>query len=157
MPSHHSSPCASPKGYTDLTDRSHTFSVARLLPVSAAVDPSPASRSWTIDSAAPNTSIVIKPTDPSPDNSPSFTYSSTEANSTFKCKLDAEPSFTSCPAAGKDYAGPLSDAQHTFSVKATDPVGNEDQSAATSTWTINTALHPRHGDRHDARLRPRRS
>ncbi len=133
--------CTSPKAYTDLADTAHTFSV-RACDAVGNCDPTPATRSWTIDTAAPNTSIVIKPTDPSPDNSPSFTYSSTEANSTFKCKLDAEPTFTSCPAAGKDYAGPLSDAQHTFSVKATDPVGNEDQTAATYTWTINTALPP---------------
>ena len=129
------------KSYSGLAQGSHTFTVTAT-DAAGNPDPTAASRTWTVDTIAPETSIVTKPADPSPDSTLELHVLSTEAtNATFKCKLDSEPSFTTCPPGGKDYATQL-DGQHTFSVKATDQANNEDSSAASYTWTINTSLPP---------------
>src|SRR5262249_59627266 len=51
------------------------------------------------DRNAPDTTIVAKPADPSNDTSPSFTYSSNEAGSTFECRIDGG-SWTPCTTPG---------------------------------------------------------
>jgi hypothetical protein len=123
--------------YTGLPEGSRTFQVRAVS--AAGTDSTPASFSWTIDRTPPDTTIESQPPDPSNGSSPTFTYSSTEPGSTFACKLDAEPSFTSCPASGKTYPD-LGDGSHTFSVAATDAAGNEDPSPATYTWQVDTSL-----------------
>ena len=37
-----------------------------------------------------------------------------------------------------NFAGPLSDGSHTFLVRATDPAGNTDGTAASYTWKVDT-------------------
>src|SRR6187200_2816128 len=97
----------------------------------------PNSRSFTYDTAAPNTSITANPADPTTSTSASFSFTSTEGSSTFECQLDGG-GYSSCTSP-KSYAGPLSDGSHTFLVRATDPAGNTDASAASYTWTVDTA------------------
>ncbi|HET6656454.1 MAG TPA: Ig-like domain-containing protein [Gaiellaceae bacterium] len=97
----------------------------------------PASRSFTIDTAAPNTSITANPADPTTSTSASFSFSSTEGGSTFECQLDGG-GYTACTSP-KSYAGPLSDGSHSFQVRSTDGAGNTDGSAASYTWTVDTA------------------
>src|SRR5829696_4951601 len=97
----------------------------------------PASRSFTYDTAAPNTSITASPSDPTTSTSASFSFTSTEGSSTFECQLDGG-GYSSCTSP-KSYAGPLSDGSHTFLVRATDPAGNTDGSAASYKWNIDTA------------------
>jgi Bacterial Ig domain/Bacterial Ig-like domain/Right handed beta helix region len=86
------------------------------------------------DTTPPDTTITSAPADPSTATSASFVFNSTEAGSTFECKLDAG-AYASCTSP-KSYSG-LSTGSHTFSVRATDPAGNTDASPATWTWTIN--------------------
>jgi large repetitive protein len=97
----------------------------------------PASRSFTYDTAAPNTSITVNPSDPTTSTSASFSFTSTEGSSTFECQLDGG-GYSSCTSP-KGYAGPLSDGSHTFLVRATDPAGNTDGSAASYAWNLDTA------------------
>jgi parallel beta-helix repeat protein len=131
-------PCASPDGLTGLADGSHTFSVQAIDP-SGTPDPTPATYTWTVDTAAPDTTITSQPSDPSNDFAPSFGFDSSETASTFECRLDGA-GFTSCtsPHAFDD----LPDGQHTFSVRATDAAGNTDSTPATYTWTIDTSGVP---------------
>ncbi|WP_395399700.1 DNRLRE domain-containing protein [Arthrobacter sp. UC242_113] len=83
------------------------------------------------DTTAPNTTITSPP--PGTSASTSFTFTSTEANSTFQCSLDnAARSACTSPRA---YTG-LSTGSHTFSVWATDAAGNTDATPATQTWTV---------------------
>ncbi len=125
-------PCSSPKSYAGLAEGSHTFVVRAT--DEAANTGADASHTWTIDITPPTTSITEKPADPSNSASPSFTFSASQAGSTFACKLDAG-AFAPCVSA-KTYAG-LAEGTHTFAVKATDAAGNVSTETSHS-WTIDT-------------------
>ena len=119
--------------YSGLGEGSHTFQVVATDGLGNA-DGSPASHTWVIDLTAPDTTIVNAPPSLTNSTDAAFTYTSTESGSTFACKLDAGD-YVSCPAAGTSYSG-LGEGSHTFSVKASDAVGNTDASAASYTWSI---------------------
>jgi hypothetical protein len=122
--------CSSPKAYGGLADGSHIFQV-RQIDTAGNTGPA-ASRSWTVDTAPPNTSIDSSPTDPSaPDVA--FAFSSPEAGATFECQLDGG-GFSSC-SSPVSYTG-LSSGSHTFDVRAVDPAGNADQTPASFTWSV---------------------
>ncbi len=126
--------CASPKSYTDLADGSHTFFVRA---TDAAGNAGQASHSWTIDTAAPATSITSKPSDPSNDSSPSFGFTISESAAA-ECDLDGA-GFAPC-SSPRTYAG-VADGPHTFAVRAKDAAGNTG-SAVTYGWTIDSAGPP---------------
>lgn len=128
--------CASPKSYSGLSQGLHNFQV-RAIDASGITDLTAASRDWTVDTVAPDTSITARPTNPSNNASPSFSFSSDEADSTFECKLDGD-SFGACTSPKS--LSSLSDGSHTFSVRATDGAGNTDATEATYTWTVQTIV-----------------
>lgn len=90
----------------------------------------------TLDTTPPDTTITAKPNNPSNNSSPSFAFTSTEANSTFDCRLDGG-AFAACTSPNS-YSG-LTAGNHTFEVRATDPAGNTDATPATYDWTIDLA------------------
>ena len=126
---------ATGKTYTGLAQGAHSFSV-RAKDSGGLVDPSPASRSFSVDTVAPETTIDSGPSGTIQQTSATFAYSS-EAGAVFECKLDSG-SFASCPASGKTYSG-LAQGAHTFTVRAKDAVGNVDGSPATRAFTVNLA------------------
>jgi hypothetical protein len=79
---------------------------------------------FTAETVPPVAGIVLGPTEGgrTRDPTPGFSFASTEAGSTFACRIDARP-FSPC---GSTYTAPrLSDGPHAFSVRATDAAGNE--------------------------------
>jgi hypothetical protein len=133
------SACTSPKNYTNLTNGSHTFEV-RAKDGAGNVDATPASRTFIVDvppppqdTTPPETTIDSGPSGTIKQNSASFSFSSSEAGSTFQCKLDSA-AFSAC-VSPKKYTG-LAQGSHTFSVRATDAAGNTDASPASRTWTV---------------------
>ena len=89
-----------------------------------------------VDTTAPDTIMgSTKPANPTNITSASFSFSSSESNSTFQCKLD-NGTYESCSST-KQYTG-LAQGSHTFSVKAIDQAGNEDETPASYTWTVDT-------------------
>ncbi len=129
--------CTSPKAYSGLSLGSHTFSV-RATDAAGNTDATPATRTWTVESAPadttpPETTITSGPSGETSETSASFSFDSSESGSSFACKLD-EGSYGSCTSP-KAYSG-LSLGSHTFSVRATDAAGNTDATPATRTWTV---------------------
>ena len=132
-------PCTSPQAYAALADGAHSFEV-RAIDTAGNVDQTPASFSWTIDTAAPTTSIDSSPPALSNAASASFAFSGTDAGgsgvASFECRRDGA-SFAPCTSP-QAYAA-LADGAHSFEVRAIDTAGNVDQSPATFSWSIDTA------------------
>ena len=128
--------CNSPQGYAGLPAGPHSFQV-RATDGAANVDPSPASFAWTIDLAAPDTTLTSTPPTLTGSANASFSFTATEAGSSFACQLDGG-GFSPC-ANPKAYAN-LGSGPHTFDVRATDGAGNVDPSPAAFTWTIDPTL-----------------
>ncbi len=133
--------CTSPKTYASLTDGSHKFEV-RAIDVAGNIDQSAASFSWTVDTTAPNTSVDASPPALTNTAAASFSFSGTDTGgsgvASFQCRIDSnqEAAWASCTSP-KTYAS-LTDGSHKFEVRAIDQAGNVDQSAASSTWTVDT-------------------
>jgi len=123
--------CTSPHAYLDLTDGRHTFEV-RATDETGNAGPA-AGYSWTIDTAAPATTITAAPDGPTNRRSATFEFRADEPAG-LECRLDGGD-WTAC-ASPQLYLD-LTDGQHTFAVRATDQAGNTG-AAATSTWTIDT-------------------
>jgi hypothetical protein len=130
-------PC--PAAYTTplpaLADGSHTLYV-RATDLSGYVG-DPVTYTWTVDTIAPDTTIVTSPPNPSDSSTAHFAFTSSESGEeiiTFQCKLDAAAAFAACPA---DYTiDGLSDGSHTLQVQAQDAAGNVDATPASYTWTV---------------------
>ncbi|MBI2889156.1 MAG: fibronectin type III domain-containing protein [Nitrospirae bacterium] len=122
--------CTSPAAYTALVDGVHTF---QAMATDAAGNVSTASRSWTIDSTPPQTTLTSTPNNPSPSSIATFSFSSSDATPLFECTLDAS-AFASCTSP-KNYTS-LTDTLHTFQVRALDAAGNADSTPALHTWQV---------------------
>ena len=123
--------CTSPVTYVGLDQGVHTI---RVQATDAAGNTGQiASRTWTVDTPEPETTIDSQPTSPSNDTTPVFTFSSDIAGAAFECRLDGAATFSSC-ASGIE-VGPLTDGSHTFRVRAVSG-GLEDPTPATHTWTV---------------------
>jgi hypothetical protein len=96
-------------------------------------DLSPATRTLTVDTRAPETTIVSHPKPKTKGRRGTFTFSSSEAGSSFACSYDGKPSAPCTPS----FTTPkLKPGRHRFEVLATDSVGNRDRSPATFLWKI---------------------
>jgi RTX calcium-binding nonapeptide repeat (4 copies)/NHL repeat len=128
-------PCNSPKAYGTLADGSHTFE-ARATSPGLGTDPTPAARTFTVDTVPPETTITSGPSGLTSDPTPAFTFSSSETGSTFQCKVDSG-SFASCNS--PTTTAHLADGMHTFYVRATDAASNTDPTPASQTFTVDVA------------------
>jgi Bacterial Ig-like domain len=136
-------PCTSPQDYSELADGPHTFEV-KAKDGAGNVDATPASRTFSVevpppppsDTTPPETTIDSGPSGTVSNSSASFEFSSSEAGSTFECRLDST-TFSSCTSP-QQYSG-LAEGSHTFEVRATDAAGNTDAIPASRTWTVATA------------------
>jgi hypothetical protein len=119
-----------------LPEGSHTLQVRAVF--TASIDGSqhagaPVSRTWTVDTTPPETSITSGPAAGLLTNDPnvSFAFAATEAG-TFRCSLDGGP-FAPCSSPDALHVGT---GGHTFRVAAVDAAGNQDLSPATRSWTV---------------------
>jgi hypothetical protein len=126
--------CTSPASYSGLTQGSHTFHVDA---IDAAGNVSaPATYTWVvITTPPPAPTITSKPTNPTTSTAATFTFTDSQSPVTFQCQIDSS-AWSSCTSP-VTYTG-LGVANHTFSVRAVDTVGNI--STATSyTWAIQSS------------------
>ena len=94
-------------------------------------------RTVTVDATPPGTTITSGPSGYMKSTSASFSVSSSEEGSTFKCSRDGS-SFADCPTP-TGYSG-LAQGSHTFRVKAIDEVGNTDTTPASRTWFVDAVV-----------------
>jgi hypothetical protein len=122
-----------------LSEGAHTFAV-RATDDMANTDPTPATSPFTVDAAAPDTTITSGPAGPTSDPTPAFTFTSTEPGSTFECALD-DAAFGACSGpAGNHTTSVLGDGPHALAVRATDTAGHAEESPASTSFTVDTAL-----------------
>jgi hypothetical protein len=126
--------CTSPKTFSSLAQGLHVIQV-RAKDQAGNNDGSPALGFWTADSTPPETTITKAPGEFDSSTSPTVEFSSSEGNSTFTCSVDGAPA-AAC-ASPKQLSG-LADGAHTFSVQATDALGNVDPTAAAVQWTLDS-------------------
>src|SRR5439155_972300 len=112
--------CVGPQSYSGLVDGSHTFQV-RATDAAGNTDPTPA-----------DTTITAAPPARSATSSASFSFTATEAGSSFACRLDGG-AFAPC-VSPRSYSA-LGFGDHNFEVRATDAAGNTDPTPASYTWT----------------------
>jgi hypothetical protein len=139
--------CTSPNSHNGLGVGSHTFEV-RATDAAGNTDGSPASYTWTIeapapppDTTAPETTISEQPSATTIETSASFSFAGTDnvtaaGSLTFACQIDTG-AYAACTSP-KSYSN-LAVGSHTFRVRATDAAGNTDQSAASFSWTVQSA------------------
>jgi fibronectin type 3 domain-containing protein len=89
----------------------------------------------TLDNTAPDTSITSSPLPISNSTTANFSFTTNDPTSSLSCSLDGA-AFTACTSP-KSYTA-LTNAQHTFQVRATDPAGNVDPTPATLSWTVDS-------------------
>ena len=128
-------PCgtSSPGGFTapsPLSDGPHSLAVKAYDDV---LKTSQATRNFTVDTVAPDTSITSGPSGTVTTAQNIFSFGSNELGVSFQCRSDGA-SFAAC--APPLTVGPLALGPHSFEVRATDMAGNQDGSAASRSYTI---------------------
>jgi hypothetical protein len=104
-------------------------------------DPSPATYSWNVavpppppgDTVPPSTAITVRPPAVSTARAATFTLTSDEAGTTFRCALDTKPAVV-C-GTSVSYRG-LADGPHTLTVTAVDAAGNADPTPEVYSWQV---------------------
>jgi acid phosphatase type 7 len=91
----------------------------------------------------PQTTITDGPTGTTSATSATFSFSSSEASSTFQCRLDGE-AWAGC--ASPSTRSSLAPGAHSFEVRATDAAGNADPTPAVRGWSIQRDAAPAPGE-----------
>jgi hypothetical protein len=122
--------CASPKTYTGLGDRQHTF----VLKAKDTGKPASYSYSWTVDTVAPAAPAVAPIAGPTSNRNASVSFTDADTSvAGFTCALDSGlPVGCTSPQA---YSG-LGDGLHTVSVTAKDAAGNAASNSVS--WIVDT-------------------
>ena len=121
------SSCSSPKSYSSLSNGQHTFVVRHAISTSITD-----TWVWTVDTVAPNTTLLTGPTDYTNDPKPTFTFSSNESG-TFECRVDAG-AWSACTS--PHTTALLTEAAHRFDVRAKDLALNVDATPAGQSITV---------------------
>jgi hypothetical protein len=134
--------CTSPKAYTGLSDGTHTFQV-RATDASGNTDPTPAGRTWTVDTKAPSAPTITSPQNNTYDTDGSYSVSgNAEGGSTVELfegttskgstKADSSSGAWSIALSG------LSEGAHTYTAKAKDAAGNTSSASNSVTVRVDT-------------------
>lgn len=125
--------CSSPQSYSGLANGAHTFKVVATSS-SGTPDPAGASYSWSIDTIAPNVTLLNATSLPANTNSTSISLEFASADATyFTCAID-NGQFAAC-ASPVSYGG-LAEGIHQIAVNAIDDAGNNSAQPAVFQWNI---------------------
>lgn len=123
----------SPVYLNNLADGNYTFA-ARAIDPHGNIDATPVTVNFTVDTTAPGTAIDSGPSGTVKATTATFTFSASERQAGFECKLDGG-AFAACTSP-KTYTG-LPKGIRTFQVRAVDAAGNVDATPASRSWRIN--------------------
>ncbi len=100
------------------------------------------SHTVSVDGTPPNTLIDSAPHGMTTESSPSFDFHATESGSSFECSIDTgSADWGPCSGSGTHSpSSPLAEGGYTFRVRATDAQGNTDQTAASESFSVATAV-----------------
>jgi hypothetical protein len=121
--------------YSGLADGPHSVVVRALN--GSGPDATPAQYEWSIDTVAPEATVVAHPDPVGFGKSATFAFSSDEPGSTFLCSLDSAPA-SSCRSGIRLTS--LGNGAHSFGIAAVDGAGNVQASPTTYNWTTDTSL-----------------
>jgi hypothetical protein len=124
--------CATPWTTAVLSDGSHTVSV-RATDGAGNTDATPATRSFTVDTAAPRTTITSSPSALSLSGSGWVTFTVNDAAASSQCRLDAG-AWAACTSPNQ--VSGLGIGSHEVDVRSTDAAGNVESPGASATWTV---------------------
>jgi hypothetical protein len=125
--------CATPYQQIGLGQGSHTLGI-RAVDAAGNRDATPVSRTWTVDTVAPDTTIVSGPSAMETTAIATFDFGSNDGAATFQCALDGA-GFAACT---DPVSLTVADGSHTLQVRARDAAGNLDGSPASHTWAVDT-------------------
>ena len=101
------------------------------------------------DATPPDTSIATHPADPTTATTASFSFTSTEANPTFRCTLDGAATACGSPHDVGQSRRSADAVAQLPRVAATDPAGNTDPTPATFDWSVQPPVTSSCGNRTD--------
>ena len=130
--------CTSPWTTAALADGGHSFSV-RARDAAGNTDASPATRSFTVDTAAPHTTITSQPAALSLSGSGSVGFTVNESATASQCRLD-NGAWSAC-SSPYEVSG-LGVGQHQVDVRSSDGAGNVESPGASATWTVVLPVTP---------------
>ena len=135
-------PCSSPWSYAGLTEGIHTFDV-RATDAAGNTDPTPATRTWTVDTTPPATPAITSPADGATSASAALTVSGTAEPGSIVELFDGATSkgVTTATAGGawSKAVTALADGSHTFTAVATDAAGNTSGVSNARTVVVDTS------------------
>ena len=111
--------------------RRHLHILVRAIDAAGNADATPATRSFTVDTIAPDTSVTGGASGATNQTNQSFAFAATE-NASYECRLDTPAGTGGYSACTSPQAyTTTANGAYTFSVRATDAAGNADASPAT--------------------------
>ncbi len=124
--------CSSPTSLSGLALGTHTYEV-RAIDGLGNIDASPAQRTWTIESVAPDTTITGGPSGDTFEFSATLTFTSPDPNATFECRLNGS-AWAACSSPTTTFDAIAGD--NLFEVRAKSAGGVVDPSPATRSWFV---------------------
>ncbi len=125
--------CESGVEFTGLADGMYTFSVVAT--DTLGTEGPAASLTWTVDTVAPTVILVDVPPAISGSTEGTFGFECSKAGCTFECELDGELSVGPVACLPAYTFGDLEEGEYTFSVVATDGLGNVGETT-TYQWSV---------------------
>ena len=122
--------CTSPVTYTGLADGTRSLLIQAVDPAGN-VDPQAQPITWTVDTTPPDTTLA-SPGNLTGKDVAVFSFSSSEAGSTFQCSFR---NHAFAPCTSPDAVDVPGSGAQVFKVRAVDGAGNVDPSPATHQWT----------------------
>ncbi|MFO0823899.1 MAG: hypothetical protein U0792_12455 [Gemmataceae bacterium] len=102
-------------------------------------DPTPDSYTFLVDTTAPETSIATKPSNPTSNNTPTFTFGGDDGTGSGVNRYQVQIDGGGFISQSNPFTTPaLSDGSHMIEVRAIDNVGNVDLSPASYTFVVDT-------------------